>query len=186
MTEPISKDEGKKVRRWKSFSSHGSFWKQSKSWEKRYIPLPPQKMYFQYFMKYLKFQPVFFRLRWESGANLTRSVAVHGIGTDHSSAASLLLSRSARLPTWSTVLIWSSTSSLTSPVSANYLTERYYPREWYRSMSMNRSLKNIGYSSALGVGISPDLPHNFSASRSFCSQWFETQSSWSVGWCYPI
>lgn len=61
-----------------------------------------------------------------------------------------------------------------------------YPREWYRSMSMNLSLKNMGYSSALGVGISPDLPHNFSASRSFCSQWFETQSSWSVGWCYPI
>ena len=87
-------------------------------------PSSPKKVYFQYFMKYLKFQPVFFRLRWESGANLTRSVAVRGVGTDHSSAASLRLSRSARLPTWSTVLIWSSTSSLTSPVSANYLTER--------------------------------------------------------------
>lgn len=58
---------------------------------------PPQKVYFQYFMKYFKFQTVFsVEVRERS---LTLSVAVRGIGTDHSSAASLLLSCSARLPT---------------------------------------------------------------------------------------
>jgi hypothetical protein len=144
-------------------------------------------VYFQYFMKYFKFQPVFFgwgeraERTWRAQSLSMVLVLITLAQRLYFSLALLVFLLWARL--WFEALLhhWLNRCQLTI-----WRKGHYYPREWYRSMSMNRGLKNIGYSSALGVGISPDLPHNFSPSRSFCSLWFETQSSWSVGWGYPI
>jgi hypothetical protein len=58
MTEPISKDEGGKSED-KSPSLLMVRSENNQNPEKN-VTSPPKKVYFQYFMKYFKFQPVFF------------------------------------------------------------------------------------------------------------------------------